>query len=79
MGPLMIIRTNLQSEDIRIEATDPLEARLERLFSELRDPSSPHFIQSDYLFYRCRRTIFRIFPCSTPDVLSSLTLFLQAI
>ena len=54
MGPLMIIRTNLQSEDIRIEATDPLEARLERLFSELRDPSSPHYIQSDYLFYRCR-------------------------
>ena len=47
MSPLMIIRTNLQSEDIRIEATDPLEARLERLFSELRDPSSPHYIQSD--------------------------------
>ena len=52
MKPLIIVRSNLESSDITINDSDPLESSLETLFASVVDPNSPHFISSEYLMYR---------------------------
>ena len=52
MGPKMIIRTNLRSPDIFIEESLPLQSALENLLTEILDPSSDHFISSEYFMLR---------------------------
>ena len=52
MRPLIVIRSNLESSDIIINDSDPLESSLETLFASVIDPNSPHFISSEYLMYR---------------------------
>ena len=53
----MIIRSNLRSPDLVINASDPLEASLNNLLAQITDPSSLYFIESKYLF-------FRLFDCA---------------
>ena len=50
--PVMIVRSNLEAPDIIITRTDPLESSLESLFSTVMDPSSPHYIPTEYLMFR---------------------------
>ena len=52
MGPKMIIRTNLRSPDIFIDESLPLKSALENLLTEILDPSSVHFISSEYFMLR---------------------------
>ena len=61
MQPLMIIRSNMESPDIMIEGSrDSLEARLERVLVQLRDPASPHHLGSDYLLLRLQECMARL-------------------
>ena len=48
----MIIRTNLHSPDIFIDESLPLQSALENLLTEILDPSSSHFISSEYFLLR---------------------------
>ena len=52
MGPKMIVRTNLRSPDIFIDESRPLQSALENLLNEIMDPSSSHFISSEYFVLR---------------------------
>ena len=48
----MIIRTNLRSPDIFIDESLPLQSALEMLLNEMMDPSSDHFMSSQYFILR---------------------------
>ena len=52
MVPRMIIRSNLLSPDLVINASDPLGASLNSLLTQSIDPSSFFFIESEYLLFR---------------------------
>ena len=52
MGPKMIIRTNLQSPDIFIDESLPLQSALEKLLNQIMDPASAHFISTEYFMLR---------------------------
>ena len=56
--PLMILRTNVEAPDILIE--DLLDSSLTSALTEMRDPSSVHYIPSQYLLYRAMECANRI-------------------
>ena len=56
----MIIRTNLHAEDIVIDEGHPWESSLETLLHEIVDPTSEHFISSEYMMYRLIECTSRI-------------------
>ena len=45
-------RTNIDTPDIFIDESDPLESSLETLLNEMVDPTSSHYISSEYVMYR---------------------------
>ena len=55
----MIIRTNLRAEDIVIDESH-WESALETLLHEIVEPSSDHFISSEYIMYRLIECTTRI-------------------
>ena len=50
--PRMIIRSNMFSPDLVINASDSLEASLNSLLTQNTDPTSLYFIDSKYLLFR---------------------------
>ena len=60
MRPKMIVRTNVHAPDIIIDESHPLESSLETLLNEIIDPSSLHFISSEYIMYRLTECTSRL-------------------
>ena len=56
--PVMILRTSVDAPDILIE--DWLDSSLTSALTEMRDPSSVHYIPSQYLLYRALECTHRI-------------------
>ena len=55
----MILRTNLDAPDIIID--EWLDSSLPSVLTEMTDPSSIHYIRSQYLLYRAVECTNRIF------------------
>mgnify|MGYP001165650189 CR=1 FL=1 len=60
MRPLAIIRLNLHSPDVEIRNLDIRDQTLTNLLTEISNPNSAQFIESDYLRVRLLECVARI-------------------
>ncbi len=60
MRPLAIIRPNLHSSDVEISNNNDMEPTLTNLLTEISDPESAQFIESDYLRVRLLECVARV-------------------
>ena len=64
MSYRMIIRSNLNTQDMVINVSDPLETSLKQILTLNTDPSSSYFIQSEYLLFRLYDCVKRVLQTS---------------
>ena len=60
MSYRMIIRSNLNAQDLVINASDPLETSLNYILTLNTNPSSLYFIESEYLLFRLYDCVKRV-------------------